>query len=954
MKTLPLFPGGMPPQALDKSGPLRRNSKCSRCALGDRASSRCLPPAGEPGGILTVGSHPRRLENACGNVIADGSQGANLLSSVKRFWRGPVASCYAVGCYPGPDEGRDKAEPKHAEKCRPYLRSYAEQVAPKRILALGELACWGLLGRSISTRSVRRGFAWVRLPHGRVPVLILMDPQKLDGRHARAAWETDLEWALTTPDSFFDSRWDLIEAAEYSVIETTTDAERATAALRQRFGAVRKPIAWDVETRGQMGNSDFKVISASLCVSGDNRAFVWDRTALANPAIRSVLWAMLDDPGIDWTEQGSYDERAKLCETGSGIAGGRDDVRLLRKLLDCEVPQADLDTMSEMVGMGGYKGDFDTKLDAARKTVKPAKPSKTIRGTKTGIWAPSTPLLFDDCPDPAARQKLYELYLLGGDAVDDNEKSYLYALVPPNELSFYNARDAMGTGLLWDLVYPQVEAQPNLYRLWNEVTRPASRSYGLSEHWGIPMSRHAVEGLVSYATQQKAQLVPQLRAHLSENFKKTDFDSPQSVAAFLFSPREDGGLGLIAPKRTQKTDKEALDSEAKEALAGQHPFVDLYISYTSLDVDVEKGTEFSRFLREDGCVHPSYFLDGTTTGRPSASRPNVFSLKRTADCEVCDGKGCEACNGTGSDLDSLRIRSCFEAPDEYEILEVDLSQIEVRGIAALSQDPVLTKAYVDELDVHSYVAKLSSDLGVPIKRQDAKPTIFGKSYGMTNKGLARRVRLKRLDGESWSAFLVRRQALADQVYAAVSQVLRGTDEHKRRVIAEAKRTGYTFNLWRGEPALYRPLWDLGSENSYSRNHAENAAYSTRIQGSYSGLLVLASHARLVDHILREKLEHLWRPVTCVYDSVIAVVHRSVKPLAAYITTEVLTSWDIGRLADGSKFPLRADGKAGKNLGLAKKYKPPATLREALEESKRLGFLEARRDPRRGRQGLLTA
>jgi DNA polymerase I-like protein with 3'-5' exonuclease and polymerase domains/uracil-DNA glycosylase len=944
----------MPPQALDLSGPLRRNPRCSRCQLGERASSRCLPPAGEPGGIFTVSGHPSRLENASGRVIADGPAGANLLASIKQHWKGPVASAYAAGCYPGPDEGRDKAEPKHVEKCRPYLRSYAEQVAPRRILALGELACWGLLGRSISTRSVRRGFAWVRLPHGRVPVLILMDPARLDGRHARAAWETDLEWALTTPDSFFEARWDLIESAEYSIVETAEDAERAASELRRRFAEIRKPIAWDVESRGKMGNSDFKVISASLVGSGDNRVFVWDRKALEQPAVRAVLWALLDDPALDWTEQGSYDERAKLCETGTGIAGGRDDVRLLRKLLDVEVPVADLDTMSEMVGMGGYKGSFSEKLDAARKTVKPARPSKTIRGTKSGIWAPSTPLLFDDCPDPYARQKLYEIYCAGKEAIEDSEKSYLYALVPSGDLSLYNARDGFGTGLLWDLVHPQVEAQPNLYRLWMEVTRPASRSYGLSEHWGIPMSRHAIEGLIAYATQQKKLLEPQLRAHLTETFKDVDFDSPQKVAAFLFSPVEIGGLGLPVPKKTKKTDKDALDKEAKEALAGRHPFVDLYITYTSLDGDVEKGREFYRFLREDGCVHPSYFLDGTTTGRPSASSPNAFNLKRPDDCAECGGKGCEECDGTGSDLDSLRIRSCFEAPDEYEILEVDLSQIEVRGIAALSGDPVLTKAYVDDLDVHSYVAQLSTELGVPIKRQDAKPTIFGKGYGMTNKGLARRIRLKRLDGESWTAYQQRRQEVADRVYAAVTQVLRGTEAHKRRVIAEARRMGRTFNLWRGEPALYRPLWDLGSDNFYDRNHAENAAYSTLIQGTFSGLLVLASHARLVDFILREKLDHLWRPVTCVYDSVVAVVHRSIKPYAARITTDVLTSWDIGRLEDGSPFPLRADGKAGKNLGIAKKYKPPATLRAALQESIALGFLEARRDPRRGRQGLLTA
>lgn len=953
MKTLPLFPTGLPPQALDLAGPLRRNPQCSRCQLGERTTNRCLPPAGEAGGLLTVGSHPSQLENITGKVIADGPRGANLLRSVRKHWTGPVASAYAVGCYPGPD-GEDRAESKHAAACRPYLRSYAEQITPSRILLLGELACWGVLGRSVSTRSVRRGFAWVRLPHGRVPALILMNPAQLDGRHARAAWETDLEWALTAPDSFFEERLALIEEGTYSVISSEEDARHAAAALRDDSRASGKPISWDVESVGKMGNSDFAVISAALCVAGDNHVFVWDRPTLANKAVKAVLWELLDDPSLDWTEQGSYDERAKLCETGTGIAGNRDDVRLLRKLIDCEVPQASLEVLSEMVGAGGYKDAFDLMLTAARATVKPSKPAKTIKSAKAGVWSPRTPLLFNDCPDPYARQRLYEIYTEGDKAVGDNEKSYLFALVPHGGLSLYNARDSLATGLLWCLFHPQVAAQPNLYRLWLEVTRPASRSYTMSEHWGIPMSRTAVESLITYASQQKAQIAPQMRAHLTPEFEKIEFDSTLQVAAYLFSPKEVGGLGLPVPKKTQKKDKDALDKEAKEALAGSHPFVDLYIAYTALDADVEKGQEFYRFLREDGCVHPSYFLDGTTTGRPSASQPNAYNLKRSADCDGCRGKGCADCEGTGSDLDSLRIRSCFEAPPEYEVLETDLSQIEVRGIAALSGDPVLTKAYVDELDVHEFVANRSTEIGVPIARQEAKPMIFGKSYGMRQQGLSRRLKPPRLPGESWKDYRKRVEELAARVYEAVSNILRGTEAHKQRVINEAKRTGYTFNLWRGEPALYRPVWDIASENFWERSHAENATYSTLIQGTFSGLLVLASHAKLVEYIMREDLQHLWRPVTCVYDSIISIVHKSIRPMAARIKTDILTSWDIGRLPDDSRFPLRADSKVGRNLGLAKKYKPPETLAAAVAESKKLGLLEARRDPRRGRMGLLTA
>ena len=935
MKTLPLFPGGMPPQALDLSGPLRRNPKCSRCALGDRASSRCLPPAGEPGGILTVGSHPRRLENACGKVIADGAQGANLLSSIKRLWPGPVASCYAVGCYPGPDEGRDKAESKHADKCRPYLRSYAEQVAPKRILALGELACWGLLGRSISTRSVRRGFAWVRLPHGRVPVLILMDPQRLDGRHARAAWETDLEWALTTPDSFFEDRLQFLEDGTYSVIASEEDAREAATALRT--GALelvtvngaqeRNGLSWDVETVGKMHDDDFKIISTAVSVRGSNHAYVWDRPACTDPAVRQPLTDLIADPDLTFVEQGSYDENAALCYFKTGIGGQRRDTRLLRKALDSDVKKADLGTLSELVGAGGYKDEFDVEKEAARQLV--------IK------WKPNQLALFDDCPDPYARQRLWEIYASKDrKQIDDYEGSYLYALTPRAKTSLYNARDTVVTGLLDALFWPQVQGDPGLVPLWAEVTGPASRSYGRAEFWGVPMSRSAILGIIGHAKAHKAQLEPQLRAHLSQQFRKLEWGSRDQVAQFFYTPKELGGLGLPVPKKT-KNDKDALDKDALDFLAPLHPCAALYQAYAAMDVPQEKGEEFLRYLRQDGCVHPSVLLDGTRTGRPSCHDPNMFSVQTPEDCESCHGKGCEACDGYGTDPDSRRIRTCIEAPEDYVLVEVDESQVEMRGMAAYCNEPVLVDAYVNRRDIHQETIDFVFQVaGKTITRRYAKVGNFMIPYGGTDNTFAARLKIPQEEGKL--------------IYGSIEGRYPQVNATKRRMLQQARQTGYTFNIWRGKMAQKRPLWDLDSQDGYKRRKAENGVFNTLIQGTYSGSIVLASHARLVDYILREKLDHLWRPVICIYDSIIGVMHKSIVPFATRMTMDVMTSWDIGRLPDGGVFPLEADAKMGKNLGIAKKYKPPATLREALAESKALGFLEARRDPRRGRQGLLTA
>lgn len=925
MDRLPLFPAGPPPSALDAAGPLRRNPSCNRCQFGDRAIKRCLPPVsvGGAGGLLVVGSFPDRVANVSGQGFSDHA-GRYTVEAVGKAWKGPAAFTYAVNCHPGePTGGGAAPEEKHVVKCRPYVRSYAEQVAPTRILLLGELACWAVLGRSVSTRSVRRGFAWVQLPHGRVPALILMNPAVLDGRFARAAWESDLQWACSTPDSFFEERFQLIAEATYSVVRTAEEGAEAIDDLTRAALAVSRGLAWDVESRGKLHDPDFRIISAAIGLEGENHSYVWDRRALETPEVQAHLVGAIRDPRLLFIEQGSYDERASLCYFDTPIAGDRHDVRLLRKMLDCAVPKADLDTMSEMVGFGGYKDEFGAELAAVKDRVKK--------------WNPRQTLLFDDCPDPEARLRLWEIYQSKDPKlVDDYEDSYRYALVPTAKLSIYNARDQVATGLLHRLFWPQVRADDGLSLLWDEVTGPASRSYTWGEHWGAPISRTAIEAVIHYSNLTKAQIEPQLRAHLTPTFKNLNLASVEQVSAFLYTPAALGGLGLPVPKKTKKG-ANSLDDEALEELENRtkHPFVSLFRAFVSSDTDRKKAEEFRRFLRADGCMHPSYLLDGTKTGRPSCHAPNLYNLKSPEDCEECNGKGCAACDGTGTDEESRRIRSCIEAPDDFVILEADESQVELRGMAMFCREEVLIEAYVNRRDIHQETIDFVFEVcGVRIVRRFAKVGNFMIPYGGTDFSFGARLKLPPEE--------------AKIIYGSIVNRYPRVNAKKRQMLAEAQHTGCSYNLWfrDGQEVVCqkRPLWDLDSRDGSRKRKAENGLLNTAIQGTYSGSLILASHARLVEYILRNNLQHLWRPSVNVYDSIIGPVHKALLPLAARLTVDVMTSWVIGRLPDGRPFPLEADCKMGKSLGVAKKYKPPATVREAVEECKKLGLQELLKKP----------
>lgn len=923
MKSLPLFPTGLPPATIDKSGPLRRNPYCGRCSLSERAIKRCLPPVGEKGGLLLVAGSPDKQSNATGISFSSGG-GRYAVGVAKKFWTGPLAGTYAAACH----AGELAVEEKHLAKCRPYLRSFIDEIAPTRIVLLGGAAIRGVLGRYVHARSARCGFSWVTVGGRKVPVILLMNPDhpdqggELDGRFAKAAFESDMQWACTVPDEFLRERREFIESSVYSVVSDEATALEAEEILRNEAKRLGRPVTWDVETRGKMFDSDFRIISAALGIAGTNISFVWDRAALAKGSASSdALVRLLKDPDLCWVEQGSYDELAAMCYFGTPIAGERRDVRLVRKALDCAVKAADLDTLSELVGTGGYKADFEAHLKNAREKVKK--------------WNPAQGMLFDECPDPTARQRLWDLSRLEDKKIfDEYEKSYLYALVPSDVLPIYNARDQITTGLLHEELWPKLQADPGLVLLWNEVTGPASRSYTWAEYWGAPMSRGAIRAVIQESKAAKAALEPQLRAHLTPQFAKVSFSSDEQVAGFLFTPTELGGLGLPVVKKTD-TGAPSVDAEALETLYAQfnHPFIELFSAYVSQDTDRKKVEEFERFLREDGRMHPTYLLDGTETGRPSCHAPNLFNMKSPEECDSCSGKGCENCDFTGATAESRRIRACFEAPEDFEILETDLNQVELRGMAVLADEPVLIEAYLHGKDIHNGTIEFVFEVsGRKISRRYAKIGNFLIPYG----GKAR----------TFAASLKIPIEMARVIFDAIEGRYPNVKSAKARFLEEARRTGTTCNYWFVDglpvPCQKRPLWNLDSSDNYLRNKAENGVFNTRIQGTFSGSLVLASHARIVKYILANGLQHLWRPAVNVYDSIIGPCHKALLPLAARMTVDVMTSWVVKWMPDGKPFPLEADCKVGRNLGVAKKYKPPKTYAEAVAECRRLGLDEVLR------------
>ena len=144
--------------------------------------------------------------------------------------------------------------------------------------------------------------------------------------------------------------------------------------------------------------------------------------------------------------------------------------------------------------------------------------------------------------------------------------------------------------------------------------------------------------------------------------------------------------------------------------------------------------------------------------------------------------------------------------------------------------------------------------------------------------------------------------------------------------------GYTYTVWFVEGADgrwttkmagRRPLLDVGSEDGARRSQATNGAYNSIIQGTFSGFLVLAAHAAMVEWILAEGLQDDIQLVLTVYDSLVFLCRKQYIPMLAKKVVYEMTRFVIGYLDDGvTPFPLKSDVKVGPALGSLVKYRMP--------------------------------
>jgi DNA polymerase-1 len=266
-------------------------------------------------------------------------------------------------------------------------------------------------------------------------------------------------------------------------------------------------------------------------------------------------------------------------------------------------------------------------------------------------------------------------------------------------------------------------------------------------------------------------------------------------------------LKLQVIKRTPKGGR-STDADVLDALAEAHPLPAKVLEFRELDK--LKGTYIDALPRyvhpETGRIHTRFDQAVAATGRLSSADPNLQNIPVRTEL-------------------GREIRAAFVAPPGHVILSADYSQIELRVLAHLSNDPELVDAFASGGDVHQRTAALMFDKPVaevtPDERRAAKTINFGVIYGMGDSALAKQLGIPRPKAAEFIAAYFKR-------YAGVAKLLDG--------ILDSARQGEAVRTLLGRR---RFLANLNSANRGLRFEAERVARNTPIQGTAADILKLA-------------------------------------------------------------------------------------------------------------------
>jgi DNA polymerase-1 len=382
--------------------------------------------------------------------------------------------------------------------------------------------------------------------------------------------------------------------------------------------------------------------------------------------------------------------------------------------------------------------------------------------------------------------------------------------------------------------------------LFEEIELPLSVSLADVETQGFKFDENSLSEIAKSINDRIDELTEYIYALAGEEF---NINSPKQLGVILFER-----IGLKGGKKNKNGFSTSAD--ILEKLRFEHPIIGQVLEYRTLMK--LKGTYIDglpKFVAADGKIRAHFMQSVTATGRLSCTDPNLQNIPIRQE-------------------PGRFIRKAFIAEsDEFTLMGADYSQIELRVLAHLSEDPQMISDFCSDADIHRRTAARvfgvdNEDDVTPEQRSAAKAVNFGIVYGMSSFGLSEELSIGVKDAERYISDYFRKH----------SQVKAYLD----RCIEEVKERGYSETIL----GRKRRIPEIFAKQYNVRQYGERLAMNSPVQGSAADIIKIAMnkvYARLGAEGLESKL------ILQVHDELILQVPKGEEDAAAKVLKEEMES-----------------------------------------------------------------
>jgi DNA polymerase-1 len=402
-----------------------------------------------------------------------------------------------------------------------------------------------------------------------------------------------------------------------------------------------------------------------------------------------------------------------------------------------------------------------------------------------------------------------------------------------------------------------------LSRVYSEIDLPLAPVLYRMEKAGVRIDTGVLDGLSKRFSLEIERVGSRIFELAGERF---NINSPKQLGIVLFTK-----LGLPAPPARGKNKAVSTAQDVLEFLSEKHEVPRFVLEYRHLSKLKSNYVDALPLLADvDSRVHTTFQAAATATGRLSSVNPNLQNIP------------------TRTEL-GREIRAAFTAAPGMQLLSADYSQIELRLLAHFSGDPLLIRAFAEDIDIHTLTA--SEVFGVPVDTMDketrnrAKAVNFGIVYGISAFGLAAQLGIPQAEAKAY----------IDRYFARYQ----GVRAFIEKTLEQTRRDGSVRTMF----GRIRPIPDIESRNPNQRGFAERTAINTPLQGTGADLIKLAMIS--LDRKLTER-KLKTRMVLQVHDELLFEVPREETDEAAALVRAEMEG--VVKL----KVPLVADLSFGPN------------------------------------------